>query len=159
MAVVESVRGARQLHELAELTEAAATTTSTSTSTKQVVPVFVHVKLTTANELSPIGGVPNAAGIAEVKLDFNPSRSSGKWKVCIDTYVIGFTLGLLHIHKDKISDNRGVSVDFTLLLSGDPVFDGCVAVTQSVFNDMKLNPVRQPGARLTIMALLHPYCL
>ena len=104
-------------------------------------------------------GVPNAAGIAQVKLDFNPSRSSGKWKVCIETNVIGFTPGLLHIHKGKISENGGVSVDFTSLLSGDPVFDGCVAVTQSVVNDMKLNPVRQPGARPTIMALLHPYDL
>jgi hypothetical protein len=134
---------------MAEVTEAATSTTSTSTSTKPVTTLF-RVVLTPTNELSPFIGVPNAAGISQVKLDFNPSRSSGKWKVCIETDVIGFTPGLLHIHKGKISEeNGGVSVeDFSSLLSGDPVFIGCVAVTQSVFNHLKLNPVRQPSPEL-----------
>ena len=124
-AAVESVSGPREL-------------------TKKSVITRFQVKLTPANELTPFIGVPNAAGVAQVKLDFRPSRSGagGKWKVCIETNVIGFTPGLLHIHKGTISENGGVAVDFTTLLSDDPVFDGCVTVTQAVFNDIKLNPVR-----------------
>ena len=137
-AAVESVRGAREL------------------TTKPVITLF-QVKLTPANELSPFIGVPNAAGIAKVKLDFNPSRSSGKWKVCIETNVIGFTPGLLHIHKGKISENGGVSIDFTSFLSNNSVSDGCVAVTQAIFNDMKLNPVRTSIAASMIIPPLHPY--
>ena len=156
-AVVECVRGARELHETAELTEAAASTTSTSTSTKQVITIF-RVKLTPANELSPFVGVPNAAGLAQVKLDFNPSRTSGKWKVCIETNVIGFIPGLLHIHKGKISEDGGVSVDFSSMLSDNPVSDVCIAVTQSIFNDMKLNPVRKPLVLSTIIVPLYKSC-
>jgi hypothetical protein len=128
------------------------TTTTTATDTNSVrgarqltsgsVITYSQIKLTQGNEVSPFIGVPFATGIATVKLDFKPSRTNAKWKVCIQTNIIGFTPGLLHIHKGKISENGGAVVDFSDMLGSSPTFSGCVSVAQSLYNDIKGNPVR-----------------
>jgi hypothetical protein len=148
-------------------------TTTTATDTNSVrgarqlggssIITYSQIKLTQGNEVSPFIGVPFATGIATVKLDFNPSRKNAKWKVCIQTNVVGFTPGLLHIHKGKISENGGAVVDFSDMLGGNPSFSGCVTVAQSLFNDIKGNPVRRlpPGSTFAsrIALMLDSNCL
>ena len=138
---VESVRGARQL---------------TQDATK--VTTLPRIKLTPSNEISPFIGVPSSAGIAQVTLDFNPSRSSANWKVCIRTTVLGFFPGLLHIHKGEISENGGVVADFSSMLKKDAFFDGCVAISQSTYDDIRLKPVGMRRAVCDHYEPPNPYC-
>ena len=144
---VESVRGARQLHETAAVTVAAASSAST---TSKKVTAFPRIKLLPGNEISPFIGVPSAFGIAQVTLDYNHSRTSAKWKVCIKTTVLGFSPGLLHIHKGKLSENGGVVADFSSMLKQDAFFDGCVVISQATYDDIRLYPVRKLRAVPTI---------
>jgi hypothetical protein len=137
---VESVRGARQLHETATETTAPALSASTTTAKITTLP---RAKLAPTNEISPFIGVPSAFGIAQVRLDFNPSRTSAKWKVCVKTTVLGFFPGLLHIHKGKLSENGGVVADFSSMLKQDAFFDGCVVISQATYDDIRLYPVRE----------------
>ncbi|KAI2505692.1 CHRD domain [Fragilaria crotonensis] len=130
---INSVRGARQL-------------------TSDSVITYSQIKLTQGNEVSPFIGVPFATGIATVKLDFKPSRTNAKWKVCIQTNIIGFTPGLLHVHKGKISENGGAVVDFSDMLGSSPTFSGCVSVAQSLYNDIKDNPLCVTGFVLCVNA-------
>lgn len=111
-----------------------------SMSKKQgrVSATFADIKLTPGNELFPFIGVEFASGTATVRL----KSTKRDRKVCIETSVEGFIPGLLHIHKGTISGNGALVVDFSSMLSSTaPDFDGCVAVTNEVFDDIKLNPV------------------
>ena len=124
----ENVRGARQLTNGAKIT------------------TMNPIMLSPGNEVSPFIGVPGASGIAIVKLDYNPSRTSSKWKACIKTTILGFFPGLLHIHTGKIAENGGVVVDFSPMLKQNSAFDGCTSITQATYNDIRLHPVRKHRA-------------
>lgn len=127
----DSVRGAR---ELAAEKAVAATAITT----------FSKIKLAGSNAIAPFEGVESATGTADVKLDYNSLRTSGKWIVCINTTINGFTPGLLQIRKAKINANGNVKVDFSKQpIDEDPTFSGCVNTTELVYNDMRDNPVRQ----------------
>jgi hypothetical protein len=100
---------------------------------------FPNIKLTPTNEIDPFKGVAFASGKADVTLTSKKRR----WQVCIRSSVEGFIPGLLHIHAGKISENGNLVVDFSSMLSkSDPDFYGCVKVTKTLFDDIKLNPVR-----------------
>jgi len=98
---------------------------------------FPNIKLTPTNEIDPFKGVAFASGKADVTLTSKKRR----WQVCIRSSVEGFIPGLLHIHAGKISENGNLVVDFSSMLSkSDPDFYGCVKVTKTLFDDIKLNP-------------------
>ena len=127
----DSVRGVRQL--------ATAPPTKTSSNT------FSRIRLTGSNEIAPFEGVDYVSGTADVKLSYNSSRSP-KWRVCLNTTILDFTPGLLHIHKGKITVNGAVRVNFSLpSANGDDnfSFSRCVPVDELLYNDMRDNPVSQ----------------
>lgn len=125
-----------------------------ATATTQNI-AFSQIKLTPKNERSPFTGVPYAYGVADVKLDYNSARTTGKWKVCIETNVIGFIPDQLHIRKAQISLNGLIDkVDYSKMLRGEPTFKGCKNVDQAVYNDMKDNSVRPRRAVSSIISLL-----
>ena len=139
----ESARDDRQLHDMEETT------------------TLNRIKLSPANELSPFIGVRSAAGIAQVTLDYNPTRTSSKWRVCIRATILGFFPGLLHIHKGVISENGGVVVDFSPMLKQDSVFDRCdsvidpcIPISQATYDDIRLHPVRN-----SVSTIFSPNCL
>ena len=122
---------------------------------------FPNIKLTPTNEVDPVKGVDFASGKADVTLTSKKRR----WQVCIRSSVEGFIPGLLHIHTGKISENGGVVVDFSIMLSkSDPDFYGCVKVTKALFDDIKLNPVRNHcnaafrSMSLHQISLAKPFC-
>jgi hypothetical protein len=115
-----------------------------SPSTRKI-STFHEIKLTPQNEVSPSRGVDDASGVAIVQLDYDELRVNAKWKACLQSDVHGFAPGLLGIHKGKIYENRKSSViDFSSMLrDGDPFLDGCVAVSEDLFDDILENPVRR----------------
>jgi hypothetical protein len=120
------------------------------------ISTFHEVKLSPKNEKTPNYGANGASGVAVVQLDYNALRQNAKWKVCIQADVHGFTPGILRINKGSIAENGPIVVDFTSMLSdADPFFDGCVKVSETVFNDMLENPVRRHHTLLRIYLLIY----
>ena len=120
---------------------------------------FPQIKLTQRNQNSPFIGVSYGAGIAAVQLNYNSARSMGKWKVCIQTNVVGFIPGQLQIRKAKITQNSlTYKVDFSNMLKDVPTFAGCVNVEQALYNDMRDNSVRPRRAVPSIILTLLMRC-
>ena len=162
----DSVRGARELKKGGNSGDSGDATITASpekpdvelpaSRTAKKITEFRQVELSYRNMKPLKYGVGYSAGIANVKLDYDPNRSP-QYQICITNNVVGFTPTQLHITKANINQSGDEVVDFTTKLKpGDPICSNCcVAVGSAVFKDIKANPVRR---RRPMSTMILPLC-
>ena len=98
-------------------------TLSSANLTTNTTPPFIQ---------EPVG----AGGDAKVKLQ---GTGSGKYQVCLDVTVDGFTPAIVHLHQGTSDEIGPVVAGFKSVLDGN-VVDGCVSITEETFLAVTSNP-------------------